>query len=74
MFQRYADSCFRLLGMFLRSDVTMNTLCNVIPVPIMLLECIQHKKGHHILQSRVEQINSSLLSFLSVRGQYNELY
>ena len=40
----------------------------------MLLECIQHKKGHHILQSRVEQINSSLLSFLSVRGQYNELY
>jgi hypothetical protein len=55
--------------MFLRSDVTMNIIRNVIPVLIMLSQCIQHKKGQHILQARVEQINSSLLSFLSVRGQ-----
>jgi len=60
--------------MFLRSDVTMNTLPNVIPVLITLLQCTQHKKGQYILQARVEQINSSLLSFLSVGDQYNKLY
>jgi hypothetical protein len=41
---------------------------------ITLLQCTQDKKSHRILQARVEQINSSLLSLLSVRGQYNKLY
>jgi len=60
--------------MFLRSDVTMNIIRNVIPVLIMILQCIQHKEGHHILQARVQQINRSLLPFLGARGQYNKLY
>jgi hypothetical protein len=52
--------------MFLRSDVTMDILRNVIRVPVIIMlsqRMQQKKKGHHILQARVEQINSSLLSF-----------